>query len=212
MKILIVEDHAIVRGALRQVCAGLNATLIEADNGDTALTLQRSERPQIIMLDLNLPGVSGLELLHRMLKINPAARVLVFSMHNEQVYASRALSMGAKGYVSKNAPPEELRTALQRVAQGLTYVESEIAQQLAALPNEQRQNLSERDLEILRLLGEGRSLSEIADTLGQAYKTIANNATTIKSKLGVSRTSDLIRMSIEMRLPRDGGAKKSRAS
>ena len=106
-------------------------------------------------------------------------------MHGEPVYAARALQIGAEGYVSKNASPEELRTALSRVASGLTYVEGEIAQALAALPVEQRQQLSERDLEILRLLGEGRSFSEIAAALGLGYKTVANTATMIKSKLGV---------------------------
>ena len=118
-------------------------------------------------------------------------------MHGEPVYAAKALEIGAKGYLSKNASPEELRTALSRIFGGMTYVEGEIAQQLAALPSEQRQQLSERDLEILRLLGEGRSFTEIAASLGLGYKTVANSATAIKSKLGVARTADLIRLSVK---------------
>ena len=202
MKILIVDDHAVIRAGLKQFCADSGASVLEADNGASALALQKSERPQLTMLDLNMPGLSGLELLRQLLETDPGARVLVFSMHGEPVYAAKALAIGAKGYVSKSAAPEELRTALTRIVAGLTYVEGEIAQALAALPSEQRQQLSERDLEILRLLGEGRSFTEIAAALGIGYKTVANTATSIKSKLGVARTADLIRLSVEMGIGR----------
>ena len=195
MKVLIVDDHAMIRAGLRQVCADLGATVLEAESGVTALALQQRERPQVTLLDLNMPGLSGLELLRQMIEMDPAARILVFSMHGEPVYATRALEIGAKGYLSKNAAPAELRTALSRIFAGSTYVEGEIAQQLAALPSEYRHKLSERDLEILRLLGEGRSFTEIAASLGLSYKTVANGATAIKSKLGVARTADLIRLS-----------------
>ena len=204
MKILIVDDHAVIRTGLKQLCAEHGSQILEADNGKAALALAAAERPQLIILDLNLPGISGLELLRQLLEIDPAARILVFSMHGEPVYAQRALKIGAKGYVSKNASPEELRTAFQRVAIGMTYVEGEIAQHLAALSGDQRQQLTERDLEILRLLGEGRSFTEIAAALGLGYKTVANTATMIKSKLGVARTADLIRLSVEMGIPRQG--------
>lgn len=201
MKILIVDDHAMIRTGLKQLCAALwNASILEADNGAGALALQKRERPQVTILDLNMPGVSGLELLRQLVDADAAARVLVFSMHGEPIYAARALKIGAKGYLSKNASPEELRAALTRIAAGLTYVENEIAQNLAALPG--RQQLSERDLEILRLLGEGRSFTEIAAVLGLGYKTVANTATLIKSKLGVARTADLIRLSVEMGIGR----------
>jgi two-component system, NarL family, invasion response regulator UvrY len=202
MKILIVDDHAVIRAGLRQLCAETGALVLEADNGRAALSLQKSERPQVTVLDLNMPGLSGLELLRQLLEADTSARVLVFSMHGEPVYAAKALEIGARGYVSKNASPEELRTALSRIASGMTYVEGEIAQALAALPGEQRQQLSERDLEILRLLGEGRSFTEIAASLGLGYKTVANTATAIKSKLGVARTADLIRLSVEMGIGR----------
>jgi DNA-binding NarL/FixJ family response regulator len=202
VKILIVDDHALIRAGLKQLCADIGAVVLEADNGASALALQKSERPQLTVLDLNMPGLSGLELLRQLVEADSNARVLVFSMHGEPVYAAKALQIGAKGYVSKNASPQELRTALSRIAAGLTYVEGEIAQALAALPAEQRQQLSERDLEILRLLGEGRSFTEIAQQLGLGYKTVANTATAIKSKLGVARTADLIRLSVEMGIGR----------
>jgi DNA-binding NarL/FixJ family response regulator len=198
MKILSVEDHAMIRAGLRQVAAEMGGSLIEAATGEEALVLQRSERPNLIVLDLNLPGVSGFELLHRLLDANPRARIMVFSMQAGPAYAARALRAGALGYVSKNASPQELRQAMEKVAEGQAYVEGELAQRLAVAG--EKQQLTERDLDILRLLGEGRSFSEIGAALGLGYKTIANATTAIKSKLGVARTSDLIRMSIEMRM------------
>jgi two-component system invasion response regulator UvrY len=200
MKILIIDDHAMIRAGLKQFFADVSpsgATVMETDNGKSALALQKSEHPNLTVLDLNMPGVSGLELLRLLLQVDASARVLVFSMHGEPVYAAKAMEIGARGYLSKNASPEELRTALSRILAGSTYVEGEIAQQLAALPGEQRQQLSERDLEILRLLG-----TEIAHQLGLGYKTVANTATSIKSKLGVARTADLIRLSVEMAIGR----------
>ncbi|MBN9588847.1 MAG: DNA-binding response regulator [Alphaproteobacteria bacterium 64-11] len=206
MKLLVVDDHAMIRAGLRQLCADdpvwQAAIILEAQEGALALMLQKKERPQITVLDLNLPGIGGLELLRQILAEDPAARVLVFSMHSEPVYAARALEIGARGYLSKHASPVELRTALARIASGLTYVESEIAQALAAQAGEPRQMLSERDLEILRMLGEGRSFAQIASALGLGYKTVANSATAIKSKLGVARTADLIRLSVEMGIGR----------
>jgi DNA-binding NarL/FixJ family response regulator len=119
-------------------------------------------------------------------------------MHAEPLYARRALEAGAHGYVSKNAAPDELMTAIRRVAAGGRYVEAEIAQALAlGAGGESLDALSARELEILRLLAAGSSLAEIAEALGASYKTIANTCTLIKSKLGVDRTADLVRLAIE---------------
>jgi len=111
----------------------------------------------VVILDFNLPGIGGLELLQRLLIDDPSARVLVFSMHAEAIYASRALHAGAKGYVSKNASPDELLVAVRRLADGGRYIENEIAQELAlqaAPEGHLLQQLTERDMEIMRLLGE----------------------------------------------------------
>jgi DNA-binding NarL/FixJ family response regulator len=201
MKILIVDDHAIVRGGLRRLLATLpGAELREAATGRDALQLYREQRPDITLLDLNLPGLGGLELLNRLLLEDDRARILVFSMHAEPLYATRALQAGALGYVSKSAAPDELLVAVRRVLDGGRYVENEIAQELLLQPASgpgALGDLSERELEILRLLGEGHSLADIAQTLGVAYKTVANTCGHIKAKLGVARTADLIRLSIE---------------
>jgi len=206
VKILIVDDHAIVRGGLKRLLATLPETAIqEAANGRDALALYRDERPDLVLLDLNLPGIGGLELLRRLLLIDKTARILIFSMHAEAIYAGRALQAGALGYVSKNAAPDELLAAARKVADGGRYIENEIAQELAlqtVAGGDPLTQLTERDLEILRLLGEGKSLTEIADALGVGYKTIANTSSQIKGKLGVTRTADLIRLSIEMGVSR----------
>jgi two-component system invasion response regulator UvrY len=172
----------------------------EAATGEEALTLARAEQPTLTVLDLNLPGLGGLELLRRLLVEHPDGKVVILSMHAEPLYATRALRLGAAGYLSKNASPEELLEAVQRVISGGSYVEAEIAQALAIRASkigDPIENLTERDLEIMRLLGDGQSLSDIAATLEVTYKTIANSCTQIKAKLGVARTADLVRLSVE---------------
>ena len=202
MKILLVDDHKIVRAGLRRLLGVLPRIEIrEAATARDALAVLRDERMDLVVLDLNLPSMGGLELLRRVTQEPEAAPVLVLSMHADSMYAARALQAGATGYVSKNCSPEELLDAVQRVAQGRRYIENEIAQDLAAqivTTGHPLQQLSERDLEILRLLGEGRSLGAIAEALGVSYKTVANSCSQIKAKLGVVRTADLVRLSIEM--------------
>jgi DNA-binding NarL/FixJ family response regulator len=198
MKALLIDDHAIVRSGLRRLFAALPQwDILEAANGRDALGLVQAERPDLVVLDLNLPGIGGFELLRRILAEHAAARVLVLSMHTETRYASRAIQAGARGYISKNAAPAELLKALRVVGEGGRYIETEIARDMAlqtATAGDPRAALTERDLEIVRLLGAGRSLSEIAGALGIGYKTVANSCTQIKAKLGVSRTAELIRL------------------
>jgi two-component system, NarL family, invasion response regulator UvrY len=201
VKVLLVDDHAIVRSGLRRLFAALPGVQIsEAATGRDALAIVRADRPALIVLDLNLPGLGGLELLRRLLAEHSEARVVVLSMHAEALYATRALRAGAAGYLSKNASPEELLEAVRRVAEGGRYVEAEIAQGLAlkgSADGRLMERLSERDLEIMRLLGDGQGLSNIADALGVSYKTVANTCSQIKAKLGVARTADLVRLSID---------------
>jgi len=200
MTILLVDDHALVRAGLKRLLATLEqGEILEAANGQDALALLRAEKPALVILDLNLPGLGGLELLRRMIQAGARA-ILVLTMHAEPLYAKRALEAGAAGYVTKNASPDELLTAVRRVTAGGRYVEAELAQALAAPQAGGRQtldNLTARELEIMRLLAKGASLAEIADAVGVGYKTVANNCGQIKSKLGVSRTADLVRLAIE---------------
>jgi two-component system invasion response regulator UvrY len=202
MKILLVDDHVVVRSGLRNLLTSVADTRIsEAATGRDALLRLRQDRPDLVLLDLNLPGIGGLELLRRMLLEDKAVRILVLSMHAEPLYATRAMELGARGYLSKNASAEELLSAVRRVAEGGRYIENEIAQELALQklsPGHDLQDLTARDLEIMRLLAEGMSLTEIADALGIGYKTAANACSHIKAKLGVTRTNDLVRMAMTL--------------
>jgi DNA-binding NarL/FixJ family response regulator len=201
MKILVVDDHPIVRAGLVRLLAGDGRfTVSEAATSRDALTMFRSTRPDLVILDLNLPGVSGLEMIRRLRHDDETARILVLSMHDDAIHVVRALEAGAAGYLSKDAPPAEILMAINRIAAGQRYVQQELAQELALLnarpTPHSLDDLSSRELDILRLLGDGSSLQAIADAIGVSYKTVANNCAQIKAKLGVPRTADLIRIAI----------------
>jgi DNA-binding NarL/FixJ family response regulator len=200
VRVLLVDDHVIVREGLRRLLGtAADCDIREAATAPEALALARSERFDLVVLDLNMPELGGLELLRRLRQLAPHP-ILVFSMHAELVYVTRAMEAGAQGYLSKNAAPEEILAAVRRVAAGGRYVESELAQALALDPGGPSQaldKLSARDMEILRQLAAGRSLGEIASALGLRYKTIANTCTLIKAKLGVARTTDLVRIALD---------------
>jgi two-component system invasion response regulator UvrY len=209
LKILIVDDHPIVRAGLQRLLAAERTVDVrEATTGSEALSLFKEDRPDLVILDLNLPGVGGLEVIRRLRAEAAAVRILVLSVHDDPIYVMRALQAGASGYVSKLAPPDLSQQAVKRVSVGEHYIEQSMAQELAMLtirpPAHPLTDLSRRDLEILRLLGHGCSLPKIAETIGVSYKTVANNCSHIKAKLGVARTADLIRIAILHGLSKGG--------
>ncbi len=201
MKILVVEDHAVVREGVRKLLLSqFEPEIAEAADCDSALELFPRFKPDIVVLDLNLEGTGGLEVLRRILAIDAKAKVLVFTTHSEAVYAARAMRSGARGYVSKSASSDELLAAVKKVFDGGQYIDKDVAGRLAISQltvDDPLQKLSARELEILRMLGNGASLTDIANSLGVAYKTVANTCSHIKLKLGVERTADLIRLSVE---------------
>jgi two-component system, NarL family, invasion response regulator UvrY len=205
MKILIVDDHGVVReGLSRLLSVNFAAQIVEAADVESGLAVYRSERPTLVILDLNLEGPGGLEFLRRLLAGEPDAKVIIFSMHHEPVYAVRALRAGARGYVSKSAPVDELLSAVRTVGAGGKYVDRELATRIAVSPaasEDPLQALSLREVEILRLLGQGKSITAISEVLGIAYKTVANICTQMKVKLGCDRTADLIRLAVETLKP-----------
>ena len=202
MKLLLVDDHTVVReGVRRLLSVSVEATVVEAKTGREALSVFRAEKPEVVILDLNLPGSGGLDLLRRLLIEDPRTRVLIFSMHTTPLYVARALQAGARGYISKSAGADELVDAIKQVMAGGRYVERDLASDLAVNvlgSDESGKALSARELDIMRLLAKGKGLSDIADALGISYKTVANTCTAIKHKLLVERTSDLIRVAVEM--------------
>ena len=199
-QVLVVEDHAIVRAGIHRLLEERgDVEVLETANGEAALAEIAAREFSLVILDLNLPGLAGLELLRRIVRQAPDMPVLVFSQHTEAIYATRALETGARGFVSKNASPEELLDAIETILNGGVAIEKDVAAEMAAhdlAEDAYLKPLTQRDLEILRLLSAGDSLAEIADKLGIAYKTVANTLSRIKEKLGVGQTSELIRIAV----------------
>ncbi len=199
--ILVVDDHPIVRAGCRQLIMQLqNVKVIEAETGEEGYRLFQESYPDMVLLDITLPGIGGLEVLRRIRANRENAKVLMFSMHEDPVFASRAMQAGAKGYITKNNAADHLVGAVEDVLAGKTYLSPDVAQQLAMLNigagTSALSDLSRRELEILRLLGEGKSMTEISGVLGISYKTVANNLTQIKSKLAITKTAELMRFAI----------------
>ena len=199
-RLLVVDDHAIVRSGIRRLLGErTDIDVLEAVSGEEALRAVQEQSLDLIVLDLNLPGLGGLELLRRLTRAAPKAPILVFSQHAEAIYATKALEAGARGFVSKNAMPEEFLEAVDAVLAGGTAIEKSVQREMTMrdlAEDAYLKPLTERDIEILRLLAAGNSLSEIAAKLGVAYKTVANTLSRIKEKLGVGQTSELIRIAI----------------
>ncbi|PHS25698.1 MAG: DNA-binding response regulator [Methylophaga sp.] len=199
--ILVVDDHPIVRAGCRQLIMQLpSVKVIEAETGEEGYRLFQETYPDMVLLDITLPGIGGLEVLRRIRANRENAKVLMFSMHEDPVFASRAMQGGARGYITKNNAADHLVEAVEDVLAGKTYLSPDVAQQLAMLNigagTSALSDLSRRELEILRLLGEGKSMTEISGVLGISYKTVANNLTQIKSKLAISKTAELMRFAI----------------
>jgi DNA-binding NarL/FixJ family response regulator len=199
--ILVVDDHPIVRAGVRQLIQQIpNSNVVEAETGDDGYKLFQELAPDMVLLDITLPGIGGLEVLRRIRANRENAKVLMFSMHEDPVFASRAMQAGAKGYITKNNAADHLVEAIEKVLDGKIYLSADTAQELAMLNigagTSALSDLSRRELEILRLLGDGKSMNEISEVLGISYKTVANNLTQIKNKLDISKTAELMRFAI----------------
>jgi DNA-binding NarL/FixJ family response regulator len=204
--VLLVDDHAVVREGYRRLLErGGNIEVIgEADTADAALERFRELAPQVVVMDIALPGVSGVEAMRRMLAAKPATRVLMFSMYEDAIFANRALQAGACGYVTKASAPNVLVEAVLTVARGKPYLSAEIAQALAqrnaiaaAAPADA---LSAREFEVLRLVVQGLPIKDIAKTLGLTPKTVSNHQSAIKQKLGAESAVQLVRIASRLGL------------
>jgi len=205
MRVLIVDDHPIVASGCRALfAADASVVILEAADAASGLAAFLAEKPDICVLDVNLPGVSGFELARRILAQASSARIIMFSMNDDPIFAARAIEGGAKGYVSKSGDPADLVEAIRKVAEGGQYLPAAIAQRIAFGRLEPSENplakLSAREIEILRLLGSGKSLSEVAWHVNASYKTVANSSSIIRQKLGIRTLSELVRFAIENNL------------
>jgi two-component system invasion response regulator UvrY len=202
VRILIVDDHRIVASGCRALFADdPEIVILDASDAESGERLHREERPDICVLDINLPTVSGFELARRILERDPSSRIIMFSMNDDAIFAARAIEIGAKGYVSKSGDPYDLVEAIREVGRGGTYLPAAIAQRIAfagpALTQNPLSKLTSREIEILRLLSAGKSLSEIAWMVHSSYKTIANTSSLMRQKLGLRTSAELVRFAIE---------------
>jgi two-component system, NarL family, invasion response regulator UvrY len=202
MRVLVVDDHPIVASGCRTVLADEpEVVVLEAADAESAERAFIAERPDICVVDVNLPTVSGFELARRLLAHDASARIIMFSMNDDPVFVARAIDIGAKGYVSKTGDPNDLVEAIREVGKGGVYLPSALARSIAfagsAVAKSPLSKLNSREMEILRLLSAGKSLSEIAWMVHSSYKTVANTSSIIRQKLGVRTSAELVRLAIE---------------
>jgi two-component system, NarL family, invasion response regulator UvrY len=202
MRVLIVDDHRIVVSGCRALFADdPEMVMLDASDAESGERVFVDEHPDVCVLDINLPTVSGFELARRILERDASARIIMFSMNDDPIFAARAIEIGAKGYVSKAGDPCDLVEAIREVGKGRTYLPPALARSIAfagpAFAQSPLSKLTAREMEILRLLSAGKSLAEIAWLVHSSYKTIANTSSIMRQKLGVRTSAELVRLAIE---------------
>jgi two-component system invasion response regulator UvrY len=197
ISVLLVDDHAVVREGYRRLLERDDSLVVvgEAATAADAIRCDGELKPDVVVLDIALPGVSGIEILRRIIARRPDARVLMFSMYHDGIYASRAINAGARGYLSKASAPDLLVEAVRCVAGGQRYLSPDVEQAMtkqSSTENQLADSLSTRELEVLRMLTQGYGVEEIGERLGLSPKTAANHQSSIKQKLGANSALQLI--------------------
>jgi DNA-binding NarL/FixJ family response regulator len=207
LKVLIADDHAIVRQGLRQILQDTHDKIVidEAENGHQVLEMVSKSAYSIILLDISMPGRSGLDILKQIKQNNREQKILIISIHPEEQYAIRALKAGADGYLTKGSSPDELITAIYSILGGEAYVTSAIAQRLvmdlkAARGKLPHETLSDREHEVLCMIAEGKSIARISDDLSLSVKTISTYRTRLLEKMNMKNNMQLTRYAMEHKL------------
>ncbi len=201
--IVLVDDHAVVRAGVRRLLEqeALFDVIGEADSGEKAYQMFGELKPDVMVMDLSMPGMGGLEAIRRILMRHERARILVLTMHEDLSFANQALKLGAKGYLIKNTLGDDLVKSIQTVSRGEVFLSDEIAKKMAmqSISGDQDpiHELSAREFEIFRLLAEGLEIDAIATTLNISSKTVSNYQTMIKQKLNINTPVELIRYAIK---------------
>ncbi|CAM8352892.1 response regulator [Candidatus Methylopumilus universalis] len=202
--IVLVDDHAVVRAGVRRLLEQepLFEVIGEAESGEKAYQTFGELKPDVMVMDLSMPGMGGLEAIRRILMRYEKAKILVLSMHEDLSFANQALKLGAKGYLTKNTLADDLVKSIETVTQGDVFLSDEIAKKMAMqsiLGNQDPvHELSAREFEIFRLLAEGLDIDAIASTLNISSKTVSNYQTMIKQKLNINTPIELIRYAIKV--------------
>ena len=205
VRIVLADDHAIVREGLKRIVADAQDFQVvgEAADGTAAMKAVRELDFDVLVLDLSMPGRSGMELIKLVKAEKPRLRILVLSMHQETQYAVRAIKSGASGYLTKESAPAQLEQALRKIAGGGAYISAEVAEQLAlgAMPGGARgaphEALSDREFEVLRRLAAGESVSDVAAALNLSVKTVSSHKANLMGKLGLQNPTDLVRYALK---------------
>jgi DNA-binding NarL/FixJ family response regulator len=205
IRVLLADDHQIVRDGLKRILGAAGDVQVagEAADGDAALALVRANDYDVALLDMSMPGLSGIDLVKRLKAEKPKLRILVLSMHGEQQYAARALKAGASGYLTKDSAAQQLLGALRKVAAGGVQVsEAAAAGLLAASTGDgpPHTRLSDREFEVFKLLAAGASPTEVGEKLHLSVKTVSTHKARIQEKLGLAGTAELVRYALEHRL------------
>lgn len=202
ISVMLVDDHAVVRAGYQMLLKNSPEieVIAEASNGEEACRLYADHNPDVVVMDISLPGIGGIGAIKRILSRDNKARILVFSMHEEVIFVEQALQAGACGYITKSTDPQLLVEAIKRLSRGEKYIDAELAQRLAYEKSRGKDSplsdLSTREFEIFCMLAEGLNTSEIAKRLSLSYKTVANYSTQIKNKLNVTTVADIARLAI----------------
>ncbi len=203
--VILADDHAIVRAGFRRLLEGEGdiEVIAEADNGERALELYDEQRPDVMVLDIAMPKLDGLQALRQLLGRHADARVLILSFHEEPVFGERALNDGASGYLRKNAAPELLPLAIRKIAEGNRFIDPEVAQEMALRKGSGEamlSDLSEREFAVFIHLAEGLSANEVSEKLHISPNTVNTHLYRIKRKLGISSRTELTRLAIRHNL------------
>ncbi len=204
IRVLIADDHAILRRGIRQILAEISAVkqVDEATNGQEVLSRVAKARYDLVLLDISMPGRSGLDVLKQLKAEQPQVPVLILSMHPEEQYAVRALKAGAAGYLTKESAPDELIAAVQKILQGGKYVSESLAERFVSelgRPAEQapHDTLSDREYEIMRMIASGKTVSEIGDELALSVKTVSTYRSRVLAKMNMKNNAELTRYALE---------------
>lgn len=203
IRVILVDDHVVVRSGVKRLLEEQPdlQVVAEADNGDEAYKLYHQHQPDVILMDMNMTGSSGLATLGQIKARFPEARLIMFTSRTEVVFAVQAIGAGAKGYVLKSSTTEEVIQAVRQVATGKSYLSTEVAQAIAlqniSADDDPTRALTPREFEIFRLLAEGADIDTIAETLKIGQKTVANYQTQLKHKLNIQTPVELVRLAVK---------------
>jgi len=200
-RIVLADDHKIVRDGLKRILAATDLEVAaEAADGDELLKLVKAADYDVAVIDMSMPGLSGLALIKRLKSEKPKLRILVLSMHGESQYAARVLKAGASGYLNKDSAAEQLVGAIRKVAAGGVHIGEAAAASLVAAEKSPHEALSDREFEVLRLLVDGLGPTEIGERLHLSVKTVSTHKTRILEKLNLGSTAELVRYALEHKL------------